>query len=539
MGWGLLVSAAVVGTVWPVPQSMRMSGDSLALSESFRFVASTSPASTLLTRAFTRYESVIAQYRNTHMEEATAAAALATCTVRAHSSDEELLMTTDVSYSLSLSGSGCVIDASTVFGALGGLETFVQLLNGTAALPHAAIAVEDRPDFSHRGVMVDSGRRFWPVSVLRNVIDVMSMSKMNVLHLHASDMCRWGVESKLYPELTESNVSTGNPAMDEHWLAGKGFYTADDVRGLIDYARDRGVRVVPEFDMPGHAAGLLPLYARGLRFCNAPFNGSGTPNWCTLQAGNGSAAQELLPPLIEEMAALFGGELFHIGGDETRCGGAGDFEKKAIATVESSPRNQTSIVWSEVFGHGGPGATSPKTIVQAWESPNASTLAWDHGRRSIEASPFRFYLSSKGSFPGVKGVTAAWCDLWEGREGARGNASATSLLLGGEVAMWTDAYCYINDCVRPGDGPGHASVLWNRTRDEAFGRSVGGMLWPRGFLAAGSFWNYRPELSKEAVAESVMKVHTTMVAKRGGVVCPVGCQCDNLHSCGVPYVPSS
>ena len=127
----------------------------------------------------------------------------------------------------------------------------MQLLNYTRSFPHSNISISDAPNFVHRGVMVDAGRRFWPVPLLRNVIDVMAASKMNVLHIHASDMCRWSVQSLLYPELTASNISTGHPALDAAWLSGKGVYSQDDIGGLVAYARDRGVRVVPEFDMPG------------------------------------------------------------------------------------------------------------------------------------------------------------------------------------------------------------------------------------------------------------------------------------------------
>merc|ERR1719506_724675 len=92
----------------------------------------------------------------------------------------------------------------------------------------ARIAVEDFPDFVHRGIMIDTGRRFWPVPLVKNVIDVMSFNKLNVLHLHASDMCRVAVESKLFPELTES-------------LGGikEGHYAQEDIVDLIAYGRDR------------------------------------------------------------------------------------------------------------------------------------------------------------------------------------------------------------------------------------------------------------------------------------------------------------
>merc|ERR1719326_2361339 len=208
--------------------------------------------------------------------------------------------------------------------------------------------MEDFPDFTHRGVMVDTGRRFFPVSLVKNIIDVMSFDKMNVLHLHASDMCRFGVESKLFPELTES-------------LAGikAGYYTQDDIKDLIAYGRDRGVRILPEFDMPGHAACFIPMESRGLEWCNKP-NESPIPNWCTLKADNGTAAWDLMPQLALEMAELFESEIYHIGGDETRCSHAGSFEDMLLGTL--AEKGYRGMGWSEVFG-----LKRNETIIHAWK----------------------------------------------------------------------------------------------------------------------------------------------------------------------------
>lgn len=283
----------------------------------------------------------------------------------------------------------------------------------------------------------------------------------------------------------------------------------------------------------GHAAGLLPLLGRGLELCNPPFtNGSRIPNWCTLRGENGSVAQRLLPPLVAEMAELFGSELCHLGGDESCCDGAYDFERRIIATIEG--QNKTAMAWSEVESNR---AASQRTVIQTWKSPNASALA-ARGVAAVESAPARFYLSSGCSKPGD--ITGAWVDLWQGATGtaARNNATTYRHLLGGEVAMWTDAYSSINDCVRPGDGPGPAAELWPRSRDSDFGRSVGGMLWPRGFLAAGSLWNFRPELTPDGLADQALFQHTTTVLRRGGLVCPVGCICNAKSACGTPYGPS-
>ena len=91
--------------------------------------------------------------------------------------------------------------------------------------------------------------------------------------------------------------------------------------------------------------------------------------------------------------------------------------------------------------------------------------------------------------------------------------------------------------MRPGDGPGPSAILWNRTRDAEFALSIGGVLWPRGFLAAGSFWHYDGALSKSELVQRVQVEHTARVAARGGIVCPVGCKCDSKNRCGQPYVP--
>lgn len=371
-----------------------------------------------------------------------------------------------------------------------------------------------------------------------------------------------------------------------------GFYTQADIAALNTYAHDRGITLVPEFDMPGHAAGLLALQDRGIEFCNVP-GISSIPNWCTLKGDNGSVAQKLLPSLVKEMRALFNfSEVYHIGGDEARCQGSGEFKKLIVDTVETeaegdsaASETHTSATTSAMLWSDAAKAGSARSIVQTWTSPNASTLA-SQGTFAVESAPFRFYLSSGRSDP--TSVTAAWCDLWQhANESSR--ARGKRFLLGGEIAMWTDQYTYINDCVRPHDGKPGASYLWNRSEDAAFGRSVGSMLWPRGHLAAGSFWHFprnsssrytrpfpttasasaavavaapkeetvqttrgqaranAPRLklqvqervpSAAAIQHRVLIQHNAFVAGRGGLTCPVGCSCSSTSSCGAPYAPT-
>jgi len=111
-------------------------------------------------------------------------------------------------------------------------------------------------------------------------------------------------------------------------------------------------------------------------------------------------------------------------------------------------------------------------------------------------------------------------------------------LLGGEFAFWTDAYCYINGCVRPGSPRGSGADLFGPHRDKEFTLSAGGMLWPFGHLAAGSFWHYDGSLSVDEVASRAAYKHNTLAAWRGGVVCPTGCECTMTSVCGVPLLPT-
>jgi len=321
------------------------------------------------------------------------------------------------------------------------------------------------------------------------------------------------VESKLFPELTES-------------LAGikKGHYTQDDIRDLIAFARDRGVVIVPEFDMPGHAACFIPMEHRGLEWCNKP-NESPIPNWCTLKATNGSAAWDLMPQLAVEMAQLFGAEVYHIGGDETRCSGAGSFERHLMDSV--AELGFRTMGWSEIEG-----AKRNDTIIHAWKggSKNATSLA-TRGIAAVDSNPSRFYRGGGRTTP--TSVTKAWSDL----EKWKVPVENQHLLLGGEFAFWTDAWCYINGCTRPGSPRGGGADLFSPARDDEFAKSVTGMLWPYGHLAAGSFWHFVGDLEKDEVAQRANYWQNTLVSNRGGMVCPVGCDCTISSVCGEPLLP--
>ena len=271
----------------------------------------------------------------------------------------------DESYDLAVAPQGVTIEARNGLGVLHALATLRQLLQARGdawALP--ALSLHDAPRFAWRGVMIDSARHFMRLSTLERQIDAMERVKLDVLHLHLSDNQGFRVQSLRYPELTAH----------EHGR----FYTQAQIRALVRYAADRGIRVVPEFDLPGHAAAITRAYPQ-----LAPGDAAGaevldvtTPRTSRFVHG-----------LLAEMAALFPDPVFHAGGDEVKgtlwtndvaiaaymhahgladaAALQGGFMRRVQRQLQRL--GKTMIGWEEVTGDKLPDAV----IVQAWNSSNA------------------------------------------------------------------------------------------------------------------------------------------------------------------------
>ena len=210
----------------------------------------------------------------------------------------------DESYTLAVRPDEVTISAQSPYGVLHGLETLLQLVERTdSTLRIPAVTIEDRPRFPWRGLMIDVSRHWMPKEVILRNLDAMAAVKLNVLHLHLSDDQGFRVESQRFPRLHQSG-SGGN------------YYTQADVREIVAYATDRGIRVVPEFDVPGHATSWLVAY---------PELGSGTgPYTLARQYGIHDATIDptreevytFFDRFFGEMATLFPDSYVHIGGDE-------------------------------------------------------------------------------------------------------------------------------------------------------------------------------------------------------------------------------
>ncbi|WP_312691127.1 family 20 glycosylhydrolase [Kosakonia sp.] len=222
----------------------------------------------------------------------------------AHKVPAQPMPDSDESYTLNVDASGVAIAANTRFGALRAMETLLQLIQNGAentALPW--VTIHDAPRFPWRGLLLDSARHFVPVEDIKRQIDGMAAAKLNVLHWHLTDDQGWRFSSKRYPKLTQL-------ASDGQW------YSEDQMRDVVRYAMARGIRVVPEIDMPGHASAIAVAYPE---LMSAPGPYTMERHWGVLKPvldPTKAATYAFAETMISELAAIFPDPYLHVGGDE-------------------------------------------------------------------------------------------------------------------------------------------------------------------------------------------------------------------------------
>ena len=210
----------------------------------------------------------------------------------------------DESYRIDITRRQAMLSAPTVVGALRGLETLLQLLDADRnGYFFPGVQIDDHPRFPWRGLLIDVARHFQTMDVLKRNLDAMAAVKMNVFHWHLTEDQGFRVESKKFPKLHQLG-SDGN------------FYTQEQIKEIIAYARDRGIRVVPEFDIPGHSTSWLVGYPE-LGSAPGPYTIERRPG--IFEPALDPTREEVykfLETFLGEMAALFPDEYLHIGGDE-------------------------------------------------------------------------------------------------------------------------------------------------------------------------------------------------------------------------------
>ncbi len=312
----------------------------------------------------------------------------------------------DESYVLDIGAEGARLDAPGATGVLRGLETFSQLVTeGAAGFEVPDVRIEDRPRFPWRGLMLDVARHWMPPAVVKRNLDAMAAVKLNVFHWHLSDDQGFRVESKLYPRL--------------HLLGSDGnFYTQEEVREIVTYARDRGIRVVPEFDMPGHTTawfvGMPELAA-------APGPYQIARAWGVFPAVMAMDREEtytFLDGFLGEMAEIFPDSYFHIGGDEVADAQARALQPGFNQRVQAILRRhgKTLVGWEEVRAPG----LAPDAVVQAWRSGESLGEAVAQGYRGVLSHGYYLdYLLPAAAHYAVD----------------PGNGEG---VLGGEACMWSE-----------------------------------------------------------------------------------------------------
>ena len=339
----------------------------------------------------------------------------------------------DESYQLDISSAQIKLSAPTTVGAMRGLETLLQLLEGDReGFYFPAVSISDRPRFPWRGLMIDSARHFQPLETIRRTLDGMAAVKLNVMHWHLTEDQGFRVESRKFPEL--------------HLQGSDGlFYTQSEIREIIRYASDRGIRVMPEFDMPGHATSWLVSHPE-IGSAPGPYKIERLPGIFdpTLDPTN-EKTYKLLEPFFAEMAALFPDAYMHIGGDENegkhwsanpqiqafmKEKGIKDnhelqtyFNKRILKFLQKN--GKIMMGWDEIFQ-----PDLPKDVViHSWRGQKALADAARQGYQGVLSNGYYIDLSFPASQHYVVDPLPADTTL---------TAEEQKRVLGGEATMWSE-----------------------------------------------------------------------------------------------------
>src|SRR5579863_9283751 len=412
----------------PMPASVQTGSGRLAITQTFS-VAATGNHDASLDRGIRDF--MVQLSRKTGIPFRPKAGAAATLEVHAdHGREAVQQLGEDESYQLTVTDSGAKLNAPTPLGVLHGLQTFLQLVQITpAGFAVSAVTIKDQPRFPWRGLLIDVSRHFIPIDVLKRNVDGLAAVKMNVLHWHLSDDQGFRVESKKFPNLTGMG-SDGQ------------FYTQAEIRDFISYAHDRGIRVVPEFDIPGHSRSWMLGY---------PELASGSGPY-TLETGDPimdptrESTYKFLEKFIAEMAKLFPDAYFHIGGDEVD-GKQWDANPKIQEFIHArgmknnkdlqayfnqrlekilAKNHKTMIGWDEILH-----PDLPKTIVvQSWRGQESLARAAQQGYSGLLS--FGYYLDLM--WPAAQHYAV------DPMSGAAATLSPEekSRILGGEACQWAE-----------------------------------------------------------------------------------------------------
>ena len=421
-------AAAAQAPITPQPAKASMGSGTATLASPFSFkpTSSDTNVTTFLNNAWARYTPLIM----THTVKEGGNGDLTDLEVTVSNTSMELSLGTDESYELSIPASGsATLSSQTVYGALRGLETFSQLIGFSPrsqqyTISHVPWNIQDMPRFSHRGVLLDTSRHYHGIPSLKRFVDSLSYAKFNVFHWHIVDSQAFPLQLHTLPNLVKGAYTPAE------------IYTPEDVASIVEYAKARGVRVIPEFDTPGHAGSWCVGYPE---ICPSP-NCTQPLNPAT------NATFDLIKTLITEAKTLWTDDYLHLGGDEvhakcwnktpsvaewlkTKNFSTDDAYKYFVQITHSLARSlgRKSIHWEEVFNHFGSGLDKD-TIFQVWLSHATAS--------KIVAAGYQCILSNSGVWY-LPHLAVSWEKMYSNDPLMNiTDPSQQKLMLGGEACMW-------------------------------------------------------------------------------------------------------
>ncbi|XP_017761829.1 PREDICTED: beta-hexosaminidase subunit beta-like [Eufriesea mexicana] len=448
---------ATQGEVWPLPNFRRLSKAYYLLRAStfqFNVIGETCD---IVTDALERYKAIIltdariakistqGQARSSARNNGTVKGTLSSLDIQLAEPCEKdgnhwpyLHMKESYSLSINETSTAANLAAESVWGVLRGLETFSQLLTPAGDGSNLKIrcqTIVDRPKLPHRGLLMDTSRHYLPISDILLTLDAMSYNKMNVLHWHIVDDNSFPYQSSSFPELSAKGAY--HPLM---------VYTLNDIQKIVDYARLRGIRVMPEFDTPGHTRSWGLAYPELLTACY-DLKGKANGKLGPMNPTN-PKLYEFLRQLFAEIVQVFPDQYVHLGGDEVpfNCWMSNPSINAYMKTRNISNYAQleneyigkllqitdslqaSTIVWQEVFENG---VLMPNsTVIDVW------TGLWAMKLKEATQAGHPVLLSACWYLDNIAGG-GDWkkfyrCDPLS-FDGAQ---NVTHLMLGGEACMW-------------------------------------------------------------------------------------------------------
>ncbi|XP_048231922.1 beta-hexosaminidase 1 [Ricinus communis] len=504
--------------IWPLPSHFTSGDHTLSVDPSLSLIF-TGPGSnsTIVKDAFERYKKIIFKhttatfsvfdmfrFRRPDFD-------VSKLKIVVLSDGEELRLGVDESYNLfvdkhdgqSITGEA-TIEANTVYGALRGLETFSQLCTfdyetKSVQIYKAPWYIQDKPRFTYRGLLLDTSRHYLPVDVIKQIIESMAYAKLNVLHWHIIDEQAFPLEVPTYPKLWQGSYTK--------WER----YTVEDAYDIVNFAKIRGINVMAEVDVPGHAeswgTGYPDLWPSSS--CREPLDVSKNFTF------------DVISGILTDMRKIFPFELFHLGGDEvnTDCWNSTPHVKQWLrdhnlttkdaykyfvlrAQEIAISKGWTPVNWEETFNTFA-SSLHPRTIVHNWLGGGVCAKAVAKGFRCIFSNQGFWYLDH---------LDVPWYEVYnaEPLEGID-NASEQELVLGGEVCMWGE------------------------TADTS---DVQQTIWPRAAAAAERLWSRRESISLRNINETALprlQYFRCLLNRRGVPAAPV----TNFYARRPPTGPGS